>query len=135
MRRVIFEAAESRRVVRGSDDDAIRETLVAAPVAAENRVGDYRSRGVAIACIDHDIDAVARQHLHCTFERRFRERVRIEADIKRSVDILLFAVRQIAWLIARMCASLKELSSEQPRCPEVPNATRCAGTDGSGRAV
>src|SRR5881409_3416733 len=31
-----------------------------------------------------------------------------------------------------MCASLKALLKAEPRCPEVPNATRCAGNDGSG---
>src|SRR6202035_2370987 len=31
-----------------------------------------------------------------------------------------------------MCASLNALWSAEPRCPEVPNATRCAGTAGSG---
>ena len=40
--------------------------------------------------------------------------------------------RQIAWVIARMWSSLKAASSEEPRCPEVPNTTRCAATDGSG---
>src|SRR5450631_2708706 len=37
-----------------------------------------------------------------------------------------------AWLIARICASLKALLKAEPRCPEVPNATRCAATFGSG---
>ena len=40
---------------------------------------------------------------------------------------------QIAWLMARMCASLKALLKAEPRCPEVPKATRCDGTAGSGR--
>src|SRR5713101_593349 len=31
-----------------------------------------------------------------------------------------------------ICASLNALLKAEPRCPEVPNATRCAGTDGSG---
>ena len=31
-----------------------------------------------------------------------------------------------------MWFSLKLPSNEQPRWPEVPKATRCAGTDGSG---
>src|ERR1700687_3275398 len=34
-----------------------------------------------------------------------------------------------------MCASLKLKSNDEPRCPEVPNATRCAATPGSGRSV
>ena len=32
---------------------------------------------------------------------------------------------QIAWVVARMWSSLKLDFSEEPRCPEVPKATRC----------
>ena len=32
----------------------------------------------------------------------------------------------------RTCASLKLVVSEEPRCPEVPNTTRCSGTEASG---
>src|SRR5262245_44184822 len=39
---------------------------------------------------------------------------------------------QIAWVMARMCASLKEPRSEEPRCPLVPKLARCAGSPGSG---
>ena len=39
---------------------------------------------------------------------------------------------QMAWLVAAMWSSLKAHRSDDPRCPEVPNATRCDGTDGSG---
>ena len=42
---------------------------------------------------------------------------------------------QIAWLVARMWSSLNEAVSEEPRCPEVPNVTRCSGTAGSGCRV
>ena len=34
--------------------------------------------------------------------------------------------RQIAWVIARMCHSLKAPLNDEPRWPEVPKATRCA---------
>ena len=40
---------------------------------------------------------------------------------------------QIAWVMARMCASLKALSSAAPRWPLVPKATRSRGLAGSGR--
>src|SRR5882757_10232975 len=40
--------------------------------------------------------------------------------------------KQIAWVIARMCHSLKDRSKDEPRCPDVPKATRCSGTLGSG---
>src|SRR5262245_21164451 len=39
---------------------------------------------------------------------------------------------QIAWVMARMCASLKEPRSEEPRCPLVPKLTHCAGSPVSG---
>ena len=38
-----------------------------------------------------------------------------------------FRYRQIAWVIARMCHSLKASLNDEPRCPEVPKATRWAG--------
>ena len=39
---------------------------------------------------------------------------------------------QIAWLVAAMWSSLKLVRRLEPRWPDVPNATRCSGTDGSG---
>src|SRR5271166_5594118 len=54
---------------------------------------NYRGGGVTIGRIDHHIDAVPRQHFERTFESRFRERMRIETDVKRTVDALLFAVK------------------------------------------
>ena len=61
--RIVFEAAESRRVVRWRDDDAVREAALATAIVGENRVRDYRRRSVAIVSIDHDVDAIRRQHL------------------------------------------------------------------------
>ncbi|MNC29527.1 hypothetical protein D3C75_777750 [compost metagenome] len=43
--------------------------------------------------------------------------------------------RQMAWVMARTWYSLKLNSSEVPRCPEVPKATRWAATAASGRPV
>jgi hypothetical protein len=40
--------------------------------------------------------------------------------------------RQTASLIANTWASLKVRAGELPRCPEVPNETRCSATEGSG---
>jgi hypothetical protein len=39
---------------------------------------------------------------------------------------------QIAWLVAAMWASLNVVRNDEPRWPEVPNATRCAWSSGSG---
>jgi hypothetical protein len=38
----------------------------------------------------------------------------------------------MAWLVAAMWSSLNVVDSDEPRCPEVPNATRSAGMLGSG---
>jgi hypothetical protein len=38
----------------------------------------------------------------------------------------------MAWLVAAMWSSLNVVDSDEPRCPEVPNATRSAGMFGSG---
>ena len=40
--------------------------------------------------------------------------------------------RQIASVMARMWASLNAPRNAEPRWPDVPNATRCAGSPGSG---
>ena len=40
--------------------------------------------------------------------------------------------RQIASVVAAMCASLNAPLSDEPRWPDVPKATRWAGSDGSG---
>ena len=42
---------------------------------------------------------------------------------------------QTACTMASTCASLKEPLYDEPRCPEVPNETRSAGFDASGRPV
>ena len=39
---------------------------------------------------------------------------------------------QMAWLVAAMWSSLNAVLKDEPRCPEVPNATRCPATAGSG---
>ena len=42
---------------------------------------------------------------------------------------------QMACVVARMWSSLKLDRSEEPRWPEVPKATRCPRSAGSGRSV
>ena len=39
---------------------------------------------------------------------------------------------QIACDVAMMWSSLNDVDSDEPRWPDVPNATRCSGIDGSG---
>jgi hypothetical protein len=42
---------------------------------------------------------------------------------------------QMAAVVATMCPSLKAVSNDEPRCPDVPKATRCPGTSASGCAA
>jgi hypothetical protein len=41
----------------------------------------------------------------------------------------------IACVVATMCASVNAPVRLEPRCPEVPKATRCAGSSRSGQLV
>lgn len=41
----------------------------------------------------------------------------------------------IAWLVAAMWSSLNAVAVDDPRCPEVPKATRWPGSAGSGCSV
>ena len=53
---------------------------------------DDRGRRVTITRVDHDLDAVRREHLQCAGKSGRRERVRIDPEVKRSVDPLFPAV-------------------------------------------
>jgi hypothetical protein len=59
------------------------------------------------------------------------ESVRVRADEHRPVRAFPGAVDD-AWLVAAMWSSLKVVDSDKPRWREVPNATACSGSDGSG---
>jgi hypothetical protein len=65
-------------------------------------------------------------------QRRFSQRMGVDADEERAVDAGTLAVIADRLADARMWFSLKELWSAEPRWPEVPKATRWAGMDGSG---
>ena len=86
MGRIVFEAAESRRVMRWCDDDAVRETALATAIVGENRVRDDRGRSVTLVSIDHHVDAIRCQHLQSAGKSGLRKRVRIDADVERSVN-------------------------------------------------
>ena len=58
-----LNAAVLRRIVRGRDDDAVGEAARPAAVVGEDGVGDDRSRRIAAIPIDHDLDAIGREHL------------------------------------------------------------------------
>ena len=95
VRRVVLEAAVAGRVVRRRDHDPVRGGRVrpaAAAVVGEDRVRDRRRRRVAAVLVDHDVDAVAREHLDDRAERRLRQRVRVAAEVQRPARALLGSV-------------------------------------------
>src|SRR5262249_16522639 len=93
MGRIIFEAAESRRVMGRCDDDAVREAALATAIVGENRVRDYRRRSVTVVSVDHHVDAIRCQHLQGAGKRGLRKSVGIEADVERPVNALLLAIK------------------------------------------
>jgi hypothetical protein len=76
--------------------------------------------------------AVGDQHLDGGLLRRVGKRMRVAADVQRSGDACGLRYSAMAWEMATIWASLKEVFSEEPRCPEVPKETRCSGFAGSG---
>ena len=66
--------------------------LRAAAVVGEDRVRDRRRRRVLVVLGDHHLDAVGRQHLERAGEGRLRQRVRVDAEEQRAVDVLRRAV-------------------------------------------
>ena len=56
----------------------------------------------------------------------------VGAQVQRTVDALAARYSQIAWVVARMWSSLNVAVNADPRCPDVPNDTRCAASPGSG---
>ena len=71
--RVVFEAAVLRRIVRGRDDDAVGQVIVAAAVVGEDGAGDHRRRREAVLALNHRLDAVGREHLERRALRRLRQ--------------------------------------------------------------
>ena len=104
-------------------------------------VGEYcvRNRGggrVFVVLREHDIHAVGRQHFERAGTSRHRQRVRVDAEEQRAIDALLLAVIANGLTDGQNMPFVEAaFSKAEPRCPEVPNATRCAGTEGSGTSV
>ena len=96
---------------------------------------DYRGRSVTIVSIDHDVDAIRCQHLQSAGKSGLRKRVRIDADVERPVDALLLAIEANRLRDCEDVRLVERIIERGAAVPEVPNTTRCAGTDGSGRPV
>ncbi len=133
IRGIVFEAAVLGRIVRGRDDDPIGEPAVTVPIIRQDGMRNHRSRRVSVARVEHHIDVVRDQHLQRADQRGLGQGVRVDPDEQRAGDPGAAAgTDKSPGSIARICASLNALSNADPRWPEVPNATRCAATAGSG---
>ena len=92
---------------------------------------DDRRRRVAAVLVDHDLDAVGGKHLDRARQRRLGQRVGVDADEQRTGQCRFRGdSRRSPALVARIWSSLKEFFSDEPRCPEVPKATRWAARPG-----
>ena len=124
------------RVVARGDDDAVglalgparrvvvplQDRVARAPASARSRRTGRRARRTWLPT------STSRAVVSAGALRR----VRVGADEERAGDALRRAVLTIAWVIARMCCSLKLVLSDEPRWPDVPKATRWSGSETSG---
>ena len=90
--RIVLEPAVGRGIVRGRDDDAVREARAPARVPRENGVRDRRCRREAVVALYHDGDAVGRQHLERRALGGAGDGVRVLAQDQRPGDVVGLAV-------------------------------------------
>ena len=93
MRRIVFEAAILRRVVRGRDQHPVGEALEAAAIIGQDRVAHDGRRRVAVLRVDHHRHTVGREHLDRAGEGGLGQRVGIAAEKQRAVDARLLPVQ------------------------------------------
>ena len=59
--RIVLKAAVFGRIVRRSNDNAIREAAPAIAVVGKDGVRERRSRGVSAGIVDHDLNVISGQ--------------------------------------------------------------------------
>ena len=84
--RVVFESAILRRIVRGADDNPVRQTRCPAPIVGEDGVRDDRRRRIAPKGVDPRLNAVCGQHLDRGGECGLRQGVGVHAQEQRTID-------------------------------------------------
>jgi hypothetical protein len=85
--RIVLEPAGLGGIVRGRGHDAVGEAVRSAVVVGKNRLRHDRRRREPIVRIEHDVDAVGRQHLQGTHAGGLGERMRVPAHEQRAVDL------------------------------------------------
>ena len=92
-RRIVFESAIARRIVRGRDHDSVGEPGRPFSIEAQNRVRHRRSRRVLVAFGQHHMHAVRREHLQRRRARPARRGACVsKAEKEWAVDSALFAI-------------------------------------------
>ena len=81
------------------------------------------------------MDIIGGQHFERTGEGGLGKRMRVDPQEQRPAIPFCLRYSQIACVTARMCHSLNARLNDDPRWPDVPNETRCAGNLGSGRSA
>ena len=89
---VVLEATGFRRIMRGSDHNAVGQAGLTAVIVAEDGMGDSRGGRVLIVVRQHHLNLVGGQDFHRAGQRGPRERMGIDAQEERPVDLLLLAI-------------------------------------------
>ena len=89
VRRVVLESAIFRRVVRRRDDDSIRRPIARPLIPREDRAGDDRRRREAVVLLDDRLHAIRGEHFESRLLGWRGQRVRVLADVERTVDAVL----------------------------------------------
>ena len=118
--RIVFEPAVVRRVVRGSDDDAVGQAVGAAAIVDEDGMGDDGSGGETVMLLEDGLDAIGGED----FEGGVLGGA-LAAWVSlpmKTGPVIFWAWRysQMAWVMARMWASVNVPSNGVPRWPLVP---------------
>jgi len=112
---------------------AVGQAGLAVAVIGQDGQRDGRGGGVLVVLREHHLHVVGGQHFQRAGQGRRGERVRIDAQKSGPSILCSLRYRQMAWVMARMCSSLKACLSDEPRCPEVPKGHALLGQFGVGR--
>ena len=98
VRRVVLEAAVTRRVVAGGDDDTVSQPLpchaqvLGCTICAEDRHRNRGGRSERSACINADINVIGSQDFQSGPPCGFAQRVGVATNEKRAIEALLGSV-------------------------------------------
>ena len=86
IRRIVFESAIVRRIVRGRDHDAVGQAVRAPAIVGQDGVRQRRSGRIAARAVDHGVHAVGGQHFQRADPGGIGERVRVHGQEQRAAD-------------------------------------------------